>query len=515
MTSRTSNSIHNAKIALVFYSLNVILQFFSRKIFLDYLGSEILGLNTTAQNLLGFLNIAELGIGAAVAYSLYKPLYNKDIRTINDIVSVQGWLYRKVATIVIISATILICFFPLIFEKAKVPLWYTYATFIALLISSLLGYFVNYKQIILSADQKEYAITLRTQGIKIIKVLLQMLAIVLLTNGYVYWIILEVIMAIILSIFITQKVKKDYPWLQTNISDGSKLRKKYPDIIKKTQQLFFHKIGGFVLSQTSPIIIYAYTTLTLVAIYGNYMLIITGLTALMNAILNGISASIGNLVAEGNKKRIKKIFWEITILRMWIASIMCFGMYELSAHFINIWVGSEYILPKTPLIIMIVTAFIGLTRSFDAFISAYGLFQDIWAPITEATLNLGCSIILGYFFGLSGILSGILISQLLIISIWKPIFLYYKGFRENATEYFSKLVKYIIIFFIGSIFTKKIVTSFHTFNIDTYFQFIGYSFIVIIIYAVSTGVILYISDKPTKGITLRLINILNGKRKEP
>lgn len=157
MASRTFNSIHNAKIALVFYSLNVILQFFSRKIFLDYLGSEVLGLNTTAQNLLGFLNIAELGIGAAVAYSLYKPLYNKDIRTINDIVSVQGWLYRKVATVVIISATILICFFPLIFEKAKVPLWYTYATFLALLISSLLGYFVNYKQIILSADQKEYA----------------------------------------------------------------------------------------------------------------------------------------------------------------------------------------------------------------------------------------------------------------------------------------------------------------------------------------------------------------------
>lgn len=243
------------------------------------------------------------------------------------------------------------------------------------------------------------------------------------------------------------------------------------------------------------------------------MLIITGLTALMNAILNGISASIGNLVAEGNKKRIKKIFWEITILRMWIASIMCFGMYELSAPFISIWVGSEYILPKIPLIIMIVTAFIGLTRSFDAFISAYGLFQDIWAPITEATLNLGCSIILGYFFGLSGILSGILISQLLIISIWKPIFLYYKGFRENAIEYFSKLVKYIIIFFVGSIFTQKIVTLFQNFNIDTYLQFIGYSFIVIIIYIVSTGILLYISDKPTKDITLRLINIINNKRK--
>ena len=153
-SSRISKSIQNAKVALVFYFLNLVLQFFSRKIFLDYLGSEVLGLNTTAQNLLGFLNIAELGIGSAVAYNLYKPIYEGDKRAINDIVSIQGWLYRRVAYVVMAGACILMCFFPLIFDKANVPLWYTYATFLALLVSALLGYFVNYKMIVLSADQK-------------------------------------------------------------------------------------------------------------------------------------------------------------------------------------------------------------------------------------------------------------------------------------------------------------------------------------------------------------------------
>ena len=77
--SRTSKSIKNSLVALAFYFINLVLQFFSRKVFLDYLGAEILGLNTTATNLLQFLNLAELGIGSAIACTLYKPLLEKDI----------------------------------------------------------------------------------------------------------------------------------------------------------------------------------------------------------------------------------------------------------------------------------------------------------------------------------------------------------------------------------------------------------------------------------------------------
>ena len=189
--SRTAKSLLNVKVALSFYFLNLILQFFSRKIFLDYLGSEILGLNTTAQNLLGFLNLAELGIGGAVAYNLYKPLYEKNRQAINDIVSIQGWLYRRIAYIVMAGACVLMCFFPLIFAKAAIPLWYAYGSFIVLLVAALLGYFVNYKQIVLSADQKEYRITYSVQGVKIVKIVFQILAIRYLAHGYVWWMVLE------------------------------------------------------------------------------------------------------------------------------------------------------------------------------------------------------------------------------------------------------------------------------------------------------------------------------------
>ena len=506
--SRTAKSLQNVKVALAFYILNLLLQFFSRKIFLDYLGSEVLGLNTTAQNLLGFLNLAELGIGSAVAYNLYKPLFEGNRKVINEIVSVQGWLYRKIAWVVIGGAILLMCFFPLLFDKAQVPLWYAYGSFLALLISALLGYFVNYRQIVLSADQKEYRITFSIQGVKIVKVILQLLAIRYLSHGYVWWMILEVIMAFVTSYVLDRNIKKEYPWLKASPAQGAVLRKQYPNIITKTKQIFFHKIGSFVLSQTSPLIIYAYTSLTLVAIYGNYMLIVAGVTMLVNALLNSISAGVGNLVAEGDKKRIKSVFWELTILRMWLASLICFGMYMLGHSFISLWVGSEYVLPQSAYIVLILNTFIGLSRTNDAFISAYGLYQDIWAPVVEASLNLGLSILLGYYYGLTGILSGVLISLLLIVYSWKPYFLYKKGFKDNIWEYVWHYAKYLFLLMLACMVSAYVLKYYARLGGQNFAQW-GISGVkTIAVYSFTSLLLLGILDKATRSLVRRFYRMM-------
>lgn len=504
-SSRTSKSIKNAKIALCFYALNLILQFFSRKIFLDYLGSEILGLNTTAQNLLGFLNLAELGIGSAVAYNLYKPLYEKNKQAINDIVSIQGWLYRRIAYFVILGSCILMFFFPVIFEKAKVPLWYTYGSYIALLGSALLSYFANYKQIVLSADQKEYKITWSVQGSRIVKTALQILAIYFLSNGYMYWMILELLMAVVTSIVLNVIIKKEYPWLTPVISDGHTIQKLYPNIITKTKQLFFHKIGGFVLTQTSPLIIYAYTSLSLVAVYGNYMLIVLGVTALMGAMLNSISAGVGNLVASGDKIAIKSVFWELTVFRVWVASIICFGMYLLGHSFVTLWVGREYVLPQSSFFVLIVITFITLTRTNDSFLAAYGLYQDIYAPLFEAILNLGLSILLGYYYGLTGILSGVAISLLIVVVAWKPYFLYRCGFKDSIKEYIIKQLKYGVLIIIAVLSFEWIRTSLSLeVHIDSYGDWIKYALAVVVIYSVVSLGLFYIFDKEMRNVVMRM-----------
>ena len=261
--------------------------------------------------------------------------------------------------------------------------------------------------------------------------------------------ILELVVSVAMAVALDKLLKRTYPWLKSIPSKGGKLRKKYPEIIQKTKQVFFHQIAGVVLTQTSPLIIYAYASLTLVAIYGNYMLIILGVISLMNSLFNGINASVGNLVAEGDMERIKSVFWEFTSIKMWFASIICFGIYTLGHSFISLWVGKEFILEETAFQFLVIIAFINLTRTSQVFLSAFGLFQDIWAPLTEAILNLGLSILLGYYYGLTGILFGVLISLLLMVCCWKPVFLFKKGFKTSLNEYIWRYAKYVILILIS------------------------------------------------------------------
>lgn len=330
--SRTSLSIKNAKVAFLFYLVTGILNFVSRKIFIDHLGAEVIGLNATATNLLNFLNIAELGIGIAISYSLYAPLATKNNETISEIVSVQGYWYRKIGFIILAASLITMCFFPVFFAKMHLPLWYAYACFVALLASSLFSYFWNYRQIVLSADQKQYKITTILQGWKGIKIILQILAVIYLRNGFIYWVLLEFITSVLQTIALNYRINKEYPWLKASPSKGKMLQKKYPEIITKTKQLFFHKIGSLVLTQTSPLILYAFTTLTLVAMYDNYLIVIIGITALLNSIFTSIGASVGNLVAQGDKKLIDNIFWELFSIRFLLVSTLCTGVYGWLSH---------------------------------------------------------------------------------------------------------------------------------------------------------------------------------------
>ena len=122
--SRTKRTIQNSKVSLILFLIQVFVGFFSRKIFLDYLGDEVIGLNTTLGNILSFLNLAELGIGIAMATSLYKPIHDEDHETIIEIITVQGILYRRIALILCgLSIPVLIAL-PFIFPSVDCGIVY-------------------------------------------------------------------------------------------------------------------------------------------------------------------------------------------------------------------------------------------------------------------------------------------------------------------------------------------------------------------------------------------------------
>ena len=505
--SRVKKTLLNARVNLIFYFITLALSFFSRKTFLDCLGAEFIGLTGSLGNLLGFLNLAESGVSAAIAVVLYAPLYEHNQQKIKEIVSVLGYLYHTIGKIILAGGVVLACFFPLIFPNAELGLPVIYFTFASFLGSSLIGYFINYKQVLLSADQRNYVVAAYSQSANVVKILLQMV-LAYYTGNYIIWVLVEFSFGILYSFILNWKIKQVYPWLETEIKKGKTLCHKYPDVLRNTKQLFIHKIGSVAYSQVTPFLVYAFASLQAVAYYGNYTLITSKLWSLLFNFLGGTNASVGNLIAEGDKDKILKVYWELMSVRFLFVSVIVFAMYYLLPPFIALWLGEEYVMSNALLILVLITFTLGTIRGVtDEFLQGYGLFSDIWAPFVEAIILILVAIVGGSLWGLEGTLLGSIVSSIIIIYIWKPYFLFKKGLNMSVWQYWKVLIRYIFAFgsslYIATILLEciSIRLAFYTNWID----WILYAIILVILFTPIVAISLFLTTQGTRNLCYRLI----------
>ena len=478
--SRVKKSLLNARVNLFFYFLTLAFTFFSRRIFLDALGADFIGLTGTLYNLLGFLNLAELGIGSAIGYVLYKPLFDHDQSRINEIISVMGYLYRWIGFIILGAGCVLACFLPLIFPNTGFDLSLIYFAYFAFLTSSLIGYFINYRQNLLGADQRNYVVTAYFQTSNIIKLLIQM-ASAYYTGNYYLWVAIELTFGIIYSFILNWKINQTYPWLRSEVRQGRQLFRNYPEVMKYTKQLFIHKMCMFTQYQTMPIFIYSFVSLQIVAFFNNYTIIIDKLVGIFINVLGGIEASVGNLIAEGNTNKIESVFFESFTIHAWFSCMIAYLSFLFIEPIIELWLGKTYILPKSILIILCMRIYVlYLCAAVDAFLRGYGLFSDIWASILQAAIFVVCATIGGYLYGLDGIIASSIISIATIQGLWRPYFLYKKGFKLPLFHYWGMWLKINIInissVFISYYIGTKIVSEYISSNSYVLFPIIFFIF---------------------------------------
>lgn len=463
-SDRVHKTVMNAKVGFIFYFVSMFLAFFSRRIFLECLGDEFMGLAGTLGSILNFLNISEIGIGTCIAYFLYKPIADRNHDKICEIVSLFGYLYRIVGSIILIGAIIISAFFPIIFKDEGISIGIVYFVFYAFLGTYLFGYFINYRQILLDSDQKTYKITMWTQSGVTIATILQILIAYRTHNPYL-WASIQILLSLFTCWVLNWAINREYPWLKTDKSRGREILKKYPEILVKAKQIFIHRMKNAFLSKSDEILIFAFESLQMVAHYGNYVMIVGKLTSLFNSVLTGMNASIGNLVAEGNKWNIRKVFWEYLAFRYWTTGIFIIALAFLINPVIGWWVGPQYILQDHIVFLILLNMYIMLTRpSVDLFINAYGLYDDVWAAYAEGITNLVITLICGYFYGLIGILLGKIVSMLFLVVIWKPYYLYKCGFKESVGIYWLHVFKHyaILIISLASCYAIYRMTSWKT-----------------------------------------------------
>ena len=461
MGDRTRKSIINAEVNIIFYFLGLFVAFFSRKIFLDCLSADFIGLTGTLMSILSFLNLSELGIGISVCYFLFKPLADNNQQKISDILSLLGFLYKRIGQFILLVGIIISLFFPLMFKSSSMPLSIVYFAFYSFLCSNVIGYFINYKQTLLDADQKMYLVSIYGESFSLIKSVVQIILAIYYKNLYI-WVAIEFVASLVQCWVINWKIKKEYPWLKTDKNQGTFLLKEYPSILKKTKQIFIHHMKDFLLTKSDEIMIFAFVSLKMVAYYGNYVMIITKLSTMFLTIFSGMAAGIGNLIAESNKSHIKNIFWQLSSMKYISAGILVITLSFLINPFITWWLGDEYKLSVIIVTLFMINLFIMQTRSIvDMFNHSYGLYGDIWAAWAEGIINITVTIAIAFKWGIIGILMGKIASLFLIVVIWKPFYLYSKGFQESVWDYWKGILRYYLCFALSFVY---LVTTMYLFN---------------------------------------------------
>ena len=327
MSDRVHRSIMNIKVGMLFYVLSLLLAFFSRRIFLDCLGAEFIGLTGMLMNIMSFLSVAELGIGTSIVYFLYKPLQEDNHEKINEIMSMLAFLYRCIGFFIGFTGIIISLFFPWWFNNLTTGLPLVYFAFYSFLASSAAGYIFNYKQLLVSANQKQYLVNSYFQTIGIAQSITH--------RNLWLWVVVGLVFTIIGIIIFNYRIQQLYPWLHIDMRKGRENLKKYPEVLKKTWQILAQKIKDLILYHSDEIMVGMFVSVVKVAFYGNYIIIINKINFLVNILSEGLSAGVGNLLAEGDENNIIKIFWELTAARFFILGMVIFALLLFLQPFIG------------------------------------------------------------------------------------------------------------------------------------------------------------------------------------
>lgn len=458
---RTTHSIKNISISIFSQLIIITLGFISRKVFIDSLGANYLGLDGLLTNVLSMVVLIESGIGISIVYNLYKPLAENDRNKVIALIQLYKKVYRLLAVTVLVISVSLYPFLGYLMkdEAAISNITIIYALFVA---KNIITFLNADKWSLINADQKGYVLA-RTNLIFQVATTIAKIAVLMLTQNYVLYLIIELLIYIVQNVVNGRIVNKRYPYIKTK-EKYSVDKETKNNLIINVKAMFLHNVGGYIVFGTDNILISSFIGVATVGLYSNYTMIINQLASLVNPILTGVGASIGNLIATESSDKSYFVFKTTYLMNFWIYSLCVIFLYNLLEPFISWWLGKKYLLDDMTFIVILINFYLtGMRTAIATFKNTAGLFvQDKYASLIEAVINLASSIILVKYFGLSGIFLGTTISTIATIFWTQPCIVYKNVFKKPVSRYFVKYVFYAFLTLLTCFITAKTCNYFVT-----------------------------------------------------
>ena len=509
--SRTANSLRNISAGMIAQIVQMILGFVSRTVFVKYLAVEYLGVNSLFTNILSMLSLAELGLGAAFIYSLYKPMSEGNKTEIATIIRFYRKTYLFVGLFIFVTGCLLLPFLSdIIPQKPSVVKESIHLIYFIFLFNTAVSYLFSYKISLLDADQKISVATANSIVFSIAQAILQILILVL-TSDFILYLVTQAVVQFASNWYISRVVDRMYPFLRENNHLKIDWTVKHK-IISNVKATFFTKIGGVLVNGTDNLFINYFVGLAILGKYSNYVLLIGMVSSLMMIIFANIKSSVANIIVKESLEKQQEVFRALNFINFWLFGVCGIIFIFTAGDFIKLWIGEEYLMSFSVVLLLGLNFFmVGMQNAFWTFKSSFGFFQEgKYMILGTALINLVLSYFLGMQYGITGILLATTIARLVTNFWYDPYIVLKKGLQINPFHYLWRFGNYVFVLILAGAILYSIkmltdLTPIYSFILNIVLGFIVTNVLIIIMFNNSSEM------KFVKGMAERTVNMIRRK----
>lgn len=414
---RTKNAARNIVFGGIQETVNMLFPFVIRSVMLHYLGTQYLGLNGLFKSLLMFLNLAELGVGSAMVFSMYKPIAEDDTPAICALLQLYRTLYRIIGLAIAAVGLLIIPVLHILIRDDLPAGMNLYVLYLMNLGNTVLTYWLfAYKGSLLQAHQRRDMISKVSIAVRLTEYILKILILVF-TRNYYLFLAVQLLCQIVTNVLTAVCASKMYPQY---VPVGKLPKEKTRDIFRRVRDLFTSKLSATVFDSADTLVISAFMGLSALALYQNYYFIITALRMMLVIILNACMAGVGNKLVMESKESNYRDLEKISLLFCWLLGVSSSMLLCLYQPFMQIWMGEDNMLAIGFVFCFVVYYYsMGANKLLNMFKDSAGIWKmDRWRPLTAALVNLGLNLATVQWLGLYGVLLSSVVSIVLVQIPW-------------------------------------------------------------------------------------------------
>lgn len=452
MANRTSLATKNVIATLIVSILVFPLQFINRYYMVHYLGVTYLGITSLYSNILSVLSLADLGIGTAIVFMMYKPLAEKNREKITILMRYYRTIYRIIALIIFILGASIIPFLKN-FLHSSVKYSHVYIIFVVYLMGTVSSYLFSYNQSLLYADQQNRIYSWINLIVCYVMMVSQIVTVKLFRDPILYA-VLFVFTGFVTNLFVSIYVKKRYK-LNYRKYKGKLSYTELKELFSNVIGNMFLRISGVIVTGTDSLLLSAFTSVIQVGYYANYLTITNVIQQLMTKVIGASTGSIGSYSVEQEPEKAEKLFHKLQFLNFIILNFACLGIMFLSKDVITIWLGKKYVLSNLNTFLITFSFYFMNYRMLGwNFVAVYGLAKYMkMFSINEVVVNFVTSFIFLKFLhlGISGVVLGTICSTVLTVGWQDPYIIFHYGFKMKSYSYFRQYLGCLFAFCFESV----------------------------------------------------------------